>query len=169
MTGGDVKSASPSVLVAPNEDGFGPSSLAYHLVRSLLRRLPDCRITLRTGTKVDYNKGLYANIYSERPAAGRVSIDEVHNIVQLKKREDGRIDPIASLEGLLRYPALRRTYLKRPLHGAQLAIELGVPALASAAADQGIPCFTVFDHSWSLTFGRILLEHRVSEFASIYS
>ena len=107
--------------------------------------------------------GLYSpNILSTKPKPGHICIDECHNLIQLKKIENGHIDPVASIENFLCYTDLRENYLSRSLYGAQLAVDIGVPTLARAAAIQGIPCFTIFDHSWSLTFKRILSEHQMS-------
>ena len=157
-----------TILIAANEDGYGTSSMLFHLIRALVSLLPDYAIILRTGTKVAFNERLYADILSPTPAPGRVWIEPVHNLIQLVNRGDGRIDAEASLEALSRYPVLRDQYLRQSLHGATFAIECGVPTLAKACSEAGIPCYTVFDHSWALTFRRIMLAH-VSKLQSLYS
>lgn len=85
------------ILIAVNEDGFGPSSMAYHLVHALLESCKNCAIILRTGTKDDFNRRLYADVLSQEPAPGHVCIDAFHNLIQLVNRGDGRIDAESSL------------------------------------------------------------------------
>lgn len=144
------------VLIAVNEDGYGPSSMLFHIVRAIIALLPDHAIILRTGTKALYNERLYADILSDRPAPGRVFVERMHNLIQVVNRGDGRTDAEASLESLSRYPILRERYLRCSLHGATFGIDIGVPTLARACFEARIPCFTIFDHSWAVTFRRIM-------------
>lgn len=160
-----------TVLIAPNEDGFGPSSLAYHLIRAFLACARDfereIRVVIRTGTKVRYNSDLHRGILSGVSEDGLVSIEPVNNLIQLKKTVDGGLDTISSLDGLLQYPALQHAYINQPLPAVDVAVDIGVPALARACANRGVPCFTVFDHSWGFTFRRILLDQHASVLSAV--
>jgi hypothetical protein len=160
-----------TILIAPNEDGYGPSSLAYHLVRAFLGCQEEIgkrvAILIRTGTKVDYNRDLYRGLLSDALAPGKVSIEPVHNLIQLTKSQDGRLDLLASFKHLLQYVELEKEYLSRPLPQVDLALDIGVPALAKACAAKNIPCFTVFDHSWGRTFTRLISEHELSGTAKL--
>lgn len=159
------------ILVAPNEDGFGPSSLAYHLVRAFLACARDfrrqIRVVIRTGTKVRYNSDLHWGTLSGAPEDGLVSIEPVNNVIQLKKTVDGGLDTIASLNDLVQYPALQRGYVNQPMPAVDVAVDIGVPALARACANREVPCFTVFDHSWGFTFRRILLDQHASVLSAV--
>jgi hypothetical protein len=156
------------VLIAVNEDGLGPSSMMFHLVLALLCRRPDIAIVLRTGTKAEFNERLYADILSPVPAPGRVYIERVHNLIQLTNQGDGGIDVVASLDSICRYPIAREAYLRQTLHGAAFAIECGVPTLARACRDAGIRCYTVFDHSWALTF-RSIAQNYASNLHNLFT
>ncbi len=137
------------ILIAPNEDGFGPSALVSHIARELLEwKAPDCRLTIWNHRRLGFNRSLYAGY-----AAGKVRVAGVHNIIELgKDPATGRVSAPGTLELIGDYAARSRAYRSGiPAGEFDLVIEFGVPAAARWAAEHGKPCFSVFDHCWSKT------------------
>jgi hypothetical protein len=158
------------VIIAPNDDGRGPSSLAYHLAHAILTQQTTWRVILVTGQKSFNN--IYKDIRVNSPWAQRVDVVEVPRMSWLPRDTAGLIDRVETLEVLKRYPQQRLAYkkalsqsnvLKDRRQKICLAIDIGVPSMALWADELNIPLVTVFDHSWSLTFQAIWLEQKPNE------
>ncbi len=153
------------LLVVPNEDGLGPSSIGFYVVRELLERQRLRRggiqpgfVVVRNKSKEGYNRKLYA------AAQGRSSLrlEAVHGIIQLGKKS-GRLGFEESLTNLLNYEQLCRMYCALPLaqEGRRCVgvLDVGTPSATAAAWMRSIPRITLFDHMWSETFTRIAQEY----------
>ena len=147
------------VCVACNEDGYGPSAFGYYLVRELVQAWREgrregvwafeLRVTVLNAGAHAFNRALYA-VFPEVAAVapGRDSL------IRLERRE-GEVDLAATFDRLEGYAPLREAYREavRPhLEACPVAVDVGVPLFARAAADLGVAHrITLFDHSWART------------------
>ncbi len=146
------------VLVAPNEDGFGTSAWAAGLVRALARRpeVAEVRVVVATAQRFRFHQHLYDDLANVRVA--QLPLSRVP--MQVAKR-DGQVDKWRTIaEGILPYTAVAQEYAhqltqQQLLHGVDLVVDLGVPALVRAASKLNLPTVTLFDHAWSLTLAHI--------------
>jgi len=118
----DVK----KVLVAPNEDGAGPSALVSHVVRHLLARARGFRLEIAVWNRSRhaFNRVLYGDL----PA---VRVAPVWNIVELvKDPATGEVSATGTLERLREYERLREGYPgpgPEEEAGFDLVLDFGMP------------------------------------------
>ncbi len=160
-----------SILIAPNEDGFGTSAWTVGLVRALAQQdeITEVRVVVATGLRFDFHHHMYDDLIN-------VSVVELplsQPPIQVAKR-DGEVDvPRTIEEAIVPYTSVSAEYAQllaqhELLQGVDLVIDLGVPALVRAAwAENGrrqqsgqplLRIITLFDHAWSLTLQRIAGE-----------
>ncbi len=168
-----------SILVVPNEDGLGPSTFAFYLVRELIKQwetlkskpeneltvsqrkfrdkcdgvIPDLQIVFRNCKKANYLR----NLFKDGPKSGTVSVEveEIDNIIRLGKRR-GELGFENTLDNLLSYPRLSKIYQKLSFpEGCLGVIDIGVPQVVAAAKNRGIPAVTLFDHAWGKSIQEI--------------
>lgn len=153
-----------SILIVPNEDGLGPSSLAFPVAAEISDRvkkraggLPPTQIVVRNKGKKSYQEWLYKSDLKN----DLVRLEPVYNIIELGKKS-GRVGFDESLSNLIRYPRLAELYSTLPLPGrgdsgesCAGVIDIGVPTACRAAAQRSVPRITIFDHKWSTTFEKI--------------
>ena len=137
-----------TILIIPNEDGFGPSSLAYHIVQSLLQKRPLWRILLWNKSRFSYNQRLYQKYIRD----GRVTVKPIWNIIQLQKSM-GRVSMRETLKLMSNYNLLSETYANQRISDKiDVIVDIGVPPATRLARHNELPCISVFDHSWGKTF-----------------
>lgn len=140
------------ICCAANDDGFGPSAFAYYVVTGLLDLWQQRRGAERLVVTV-LNHGAFAfnkALYEGRP---EVNVADVDGGIRLERCR-GEVDVARTLAALDGYVERRLGYRDDAgpwLEDCALAIDIGVPLLARAAADRGIASVTVFDHSWART------------------
>jgi len=174
-----------SIIVAPNEDGFGPSTFAFYIVREFIEqwrkrkkewskfrralptpvqarlkdrwgdRLPDLKVLFRIWGKVKYIEALF---YDEIGKNGVVQIEKTDNIIRLGKRR-GEVGFENTMDNLLSYPRLSKIYQKLPFPRDCIGVlDVGVPQLSLSAFNRGVPAVTVFDHAWGRSIPEIFGE-----------
>ncbi len=160
-----------SLLIVPNEDGLGPSSLTFYFAKELLERieqdkdgLGNFRVDIRNKTKEKYNRNLYRK-YIE---AGLLRVEPIDNVIRLGKGE-GKLGFEDSLSKLIRYPTLSKAYETFPVNRIEgdsrcsAVIDFGTPAAVRAASKRNIPAITVFDHKWSFSYEKTIELYRKEE------
>jgi hypothetical protein len=132
--------------IAANEDGFGPSAFAWHLVRAVRAARPGAEVVLLNRGAHEFN----SRLYEQWP---EVRLEPVDSLIRFEKAH-GEVHVPRTINALCRYQRRREAYARavRPhLRGCRAAIDIGVPLLARAAREAGIRAVTVFDHSWART------------------
>jgi hypothetical protein len=151
--------ASKKICIACNEDGFGPSTFAYYVVRALAELWHNSgstdvlEIWVLNATAYAFNKSIYANL----PEVHLVPLD---SHIRLEK-EAGEVHVAHSLERFSHYAQYRAEYdqvVQPYLKACQVAVDIGVPLLVRSAQKKGIPTITFFDHSWAATIRGICSE-----------
>ncbi|MBN1608905.1 MAG: ROK family protein [Polyangiaceae bacterium] len=153
------------LLVVPNEDGLGPSSLCFYVVREMLERqrlrrggIGPGSIVVRNETRATYNEAVYRSAIDR----GCLRVERIHGIIQLGKKS-GRLGFEESLTNLLNYERLCRMYASIPLGRDERrcvgVLDIGTPAATGAAWMRAVPRATLFDHMWSTTFEKIVAEY----------
>jgi hypothetical protein len=149
------------ICLACNEDGYGPSSFGYYIVRELIRTWPSDRklkVFILNFRASKFNRQIHAG----HPGVEIVPVD---SLIQLPK-PNGEVHVRQALCGLSQYAAMRRSYadaVEPWLKRCNVAIDIGVPLFARAAQEHGVPLrLTVFDHSWAATL-RLIVSKRWSD------
>lgn len=146
------------VCIACNEDGFGPSALGFYIARHLIEswernRNTRLSLTVLNRSAEDFNRKLYAGL--------PVRVEPLDSLISLSKL-NGEVHVPQTLERLRGYAARRATYAaeaQKILEGCSVAIDIGVPIFARAAAQWRVPHrLTVFDHSWAATLRLMVSE-----------
>jgi len=116
------------ICCAANEDGLGPSALAFHLVRAVIRawnsapRQRQLEIVLLNRAAEAFNRSLYAS----RPEVRVASVD---SLVKLERKR-GEVHAAATVDLLRGYARCRDEYaaaIRALLQGCAVAIDIGVP------------------------------------------
>jgi len=141
------------ILAVPNEDGFGPSALLSYVVKELLAQRPGSRATIWNRSRAGYNRSLYRDLI----AAGRVNVEPACNLIQLAKdASTGKVSIAGTLALIGDYRATSDRYGAAARSADfDLVVEFGVPAAARWAAKRGLPCVSIFDHTWGRTLEMI--------------
>jgi hypothetical protein len=141
------------ILIVPNEDGFGPSSLVSYIVKALLHsRELECSISIWNQSRLDYNRSLYQDYLSE----GRITFLPIWNIIQLKKDDKGEVSVPGTLEKMGGYREASDHYPEGFTSGSfDLVLDFGVPAAVRWAVNNRIESISVFDHAWGKTLRMI--------------
>ncbi len=147
------------ICFACNEDGFGPSALAYYVVCAIIEtwrashdkdRLEIC---ILNASAYAFNQALYAGF-------PEVHLARVDSLIRLEKVH-GEVSVKRTLERLSPYAQYRTAYsqaIQAYLEGCHLAVDIGVPLFARSAKRAGVPALTFFDHSWAATVRGICAE-----------
>ena len=151
------------ICLACNEDGFGPSAFGYYIARELISCWADSgkllRLTVLNHAAEHFNRQLYRD--------SAVDVRPIDSLIRLPK-PDGEVHVQQTLQRLRSYAEHRTAYadaVRDVLERCDVAIDIGVPLFARAAAQFKIPVrLTVFDHSWAATLRLIAAE----EWAHIY-
>jgi hypothetical protein len=152
------------ICIAANEDGFGPSALAFYLIQGLfaewrkLGRTHKLQIVL-------LNKRAHKLNHALHDRNKRVQLVPLDSFIRLE-RQEGEVCVPATVRALRSYPAWQEQYcgaVRRHLVGCALSIDVGVPLLARAARRFGVPHVTVFDHSWARTLQGIVSQQVKSQ------
>ena len=151
-----------SILLAPNEDGLGPSAFLIRLIPTLLRRSGLFIIILVASDRLQRFHEAVAQHYN---ATSRIWVVRLHvkNDLRLIKRKDGGVDVEKSIhqfvlpydEAAVEYGAALAD--ENILERVHTAVDIGVPALCRVvrAYNRSIHMITWFDHSWGLTLQMI--------------
>ena len=147
------KQTKKRILIIPNEDGFGPSSLASHIVKELVRRDGNIHITVWNKSRINYNKSLYTNF----AGFNIISLQPVWNLIQLAKdSKTGYVSLKGTLDTINNYRHNSDNYPgPRMRTDFDMVVDIGVPSATRWAQKAGIPCITVFDHAWGKTLAMI--------------
>jgi hypothetical protein len=162
-------SSRDSILLAPNEDGLGPSAFLIRLIPTLLRRQGLFIIILVASDRL---QRFHEAVVEHNNATSRITVVKLRlkNDLKLVKRTDGGVDIARSIDQfLLPYNEAADAYkdalaAEGILNRVHTAVDIGVPALcraihahnrASTEVDGIIHMITWFDHSWSLTLQMI--------------
>jgi hypothetical protein len=164
-----------TIIIAPNEDGFGTSAWAVRLVKELALQGGGCiskiKIVVATHKLENFHKGRYSNL----PVDVRVArLNQGANRIELTKNKDGSVDISSSIrQAVLTYAESRAEYASELMrHGilksADLVIDFGVPQMVRAVYKENLlrasgpssPVIgvTVLDHVWSLSLRKIILS-----------
>lgn len=154
-----------TICVACNEDGYGPSALAYYVIRSIIEEWQvgltrgdypfELKIFLLNKSSYGLNRAYYSDLEQVHPIA-------LDSLIKLQKIR-GEVAVTKTLDTLKRYVKAREDYftLVRPyLEYCDVAIDIGVPAFVWSASELEVRHrMTIFDHSWAKTL-RLLCSER---------
>ncbi|MFW6105398.1 MAG: hypothetical protein ACOC7P_02325 [Chloroflexota bacterium] len=160
-----------TVIIAPNEDGFGTSAWAVRLVRELARQRKDSvliKVIVATDKRQDFHQNKYADLPVEV-----IKLENVNKRIELIKKA-GSVDVPSSIEQtILTYAKSRTEYAdslmeQKVFEDADIVIDLGVPQLVRTAyyenlskvrkSNEQIVSVTVFDHAWSFSLRKIVFS-----------
>ena len=122
------------ICFACNEDGFGPSALAYYVVRAIIETWrashdkDQLEIWILNASASAFNQALYAGF-------PEVHLACVDSLIRLEKM-DGEVSVKQTLEKLSQYAQSRTGYshaIQAYLEGCHLAVDIGVPLFARSA------------------------------------
>jgi hypothetical protein len=153
------------IKLVPNEDGLGPSVAVYYLTKGLAEvgKELGLQLSLVVQNKRGYrlSKELYEKLSKDLGIS--VTLLPKAGVIQLGKKEDGSLDFKKTRENLLGYEDSSQRYAdEEDLTAYDAVVSFGSPEILLAAYQTGknqgrkIWTFEVFDHSWSLTFEKIL-------------
>jgi len=146
-----------TVVIAPNEDGYGTSGWVIPLAREISRSESVSRVKVVVAT--DQRENFHSDKYGDMPKVQLIRLPGRTNCIEVPKVR-GAVDIRGTLEQcILPYSRSRREYAQaladqRVLDDADLVIDFGVPQLVRAA--YGKKVVTVFDHAWSMSLARII-------------
>jgi hypothetical protein len=164
-----------TIIIAPNEDGFGTSAWAVRLVKELAlqgeERISKIEIVVATHKLENFHKGRYSNL----PIDVRVvRLNQGANRIELAKKKDGSVDISSSIrQAVLTYAESRAEYASELmrhaiLESADLVVDFGVPQMVRAVYEENLlrapgstgPVIgvTVLDHVWSLSLRKMILS-----------
>lgn len=155
------------IKFVPNEDGFGPTIGTYYLVRGFLEVAKNSGTNLEITVQNHKGYGIAQPIYKELQDKYGIEIHLIQKkgVIELGKREDGRLDFQKTYKNLLGYEKNSTKYAQEEdLSGYSAVISFGSPEIILAAhqtsekSGQKIHAFEVFDHSWSLTLEKIMKD-----------
>jgi hypothetical protein len=168
-----------TIIIAPNEDGFGTSGWAVRLAKELARqgeeRISKIKIVVATHKLENFHKDRYSNL----PIDVRVvRLNQGANRIELTKKKDGSVDISSSIrQAVLTYSESRAEYASELMrHGvlesADLVIDFGVPQMVRAVYNENrlrapgpsrsVIGVTVLDHVWSLSLRKMILGDPIS-------
>ncbi len=133
--------------------------MAFYLIHALLAqwrqlgRQQALQIVLLNKRAHKLNQALHAR-------TTRVQLVPLDSFIRLE-RQEGEVCVAATLRTLRSYEARREEYceaVREHLLECALSIDIGVPLLARAALQVGVPHVTVFDHSWARTLQGIVSQ-----------
>ncbi|MHC4477246.1 MAG: hypothetical protein ACYTEL_16490 [Planctomycetota bacterium] len=131
------------IALVPNDDGFGPSALAFYVAKALLKRRVS--LVVRNQSAMSLNASFYRN----EIAKGVVSLQPTFGGIRLRKTAEG-VDTMRSLHDIQEYPRHSDQYVLPD--DVDAVVDIGTPAAARAAHAARKPIFTVFDHAWGKTY-----------------
>ena len=137
------------IALVPNDDGFGPSALAFYVAKALLRQ--GVSLVIRNESALTLN----ASFYKDEISNGKVSLEATFGGIRLIKNAEG-VDIPASLRELRSYPTRSANYVIP--EDVDAVVDIGTPCAARAARRAGKPAMTIFDHSWGKTYEMLLEE-----------
>lgn len=163
-----------TLVIAPNEDGFGTSAWVVRFVKELVRQRPNGISKIKVVTATKKRHGFHQGKYPNVQQVELIRLSEGANRIELVK-EAGSVDIEKSIDrAILTYPESRTKYeleLARHnvLEDADLVVDLGVPQIvratysenitkkrASGSTRRGIIGLTIFDHAWSFSLRKIV-------------
>ncbi len=161
--GGDGKK---KILLALNDDGYGPLTFGFFMARAFLRDHPNVDLTIRRGGRPGHVEEFEGWIRRYSGSAGHAAswkgvfagVQRVDNLISVPKR-DGAVDGPSMIQALRSYARRRLEYLACPLESDwDLIVDFGVPVISALSARACIRRFTIFDHGWGLSLDRIARE-----------
>jgi hypothetical protein len=164
-----------TIIIAPNEDGFGTSAWTVRLVKELAlqgeERISKIKIVVATHKLENFHKGRYFNTPIDIQV---IRLNQGANRIELTKKKDGSVDiPNSIQQAVLTYAESRAKYAselmrQNLLESADLVIDFGVPQLVRAVYNENLlralrpnsPVIgvTVLDHVWSLSLRQIIMS-----------
>jgi hypothetical protein len=158
-----------TVIIAPNEDGFGTSAWVVRLVRELARQQKGS-VSIKVIVATDKRQGFHKDKYPALPVEV-IKLENVTKRIELVKKA-GSVDVPNSIEqAILTYAKSRDEYAdslmeQKVFEGADMVIDLGVPQVVRAAyyeklsnvlkSKKQIVSVTIFDHAWSFSLRKIV-------------
>jgi hypothetical protein len=137
------------IALVPNDDGYGPSALAFYVAKAILRQ--GVSLVIRNESAFTLN----ACFYKDEIRNGKVSLEAIFGGIRLRKNAGG-VDIPASLQDIKSYSTRSAKYVvPEDVDGV---VDIGTPCAARAARRAGKPAMTIFDHSWGKTYEMLLDE-----------
>jgi len=159
-----------TIVIAPNEDGFGTSAWAVRLARELAREGRGRVARIKVVVATDKRERFHEDKYTPDLPVDRVRLEGVTKRIELVARS-GAVDVKESIEqAILPYADSCAQYeealsRQRVFENANLVVDLRVPQIVRAAYRENLrrareskrpmTCVTIFDHAWSLSLRRI--------------
>lgn len=177
VTGFGTMNRAITLVIAPNEDGFGTSAWVVRLVKELVRQGQGSISLIKVVVATDKLQGFHKDKYLDLPVE-IIRLEGITKRIELVKKA-GSLDIPGSIEqAILPYAESRAEYAlalrkQNVFDDVDVVIDLGVPQLVRAAyqvdlsrmraSEKRLVSVTILDHAWSLSLRRIAFSNTAED------